>query len=56
MRFIINNEIIKNYIIPLALLPIVSVLLTIFLKFTFNLGTYFGTFMRALYELILRNF
>ena len=56
MRFIKNHELIKNYLIPLVLLPIVAILLTIILKFTFNLGAYFGIFMRGLYELVIRNF
>ncbi len=53
---VLNNKIVRNYIIPIILIPIIAVLLTIILKFTFNLGTYLGTFMRGLYELVLRNF
>ena len=53
---VLNNKIVRNYIIPIILIPIIAVLLTIILKFTFNLGSYLGTFMRGLYELVLRNF
>ena len=56
MQILKNNNVIKNYIIPAILLPFIAILITIIFKFAFNLGTYFGTFVRGLYELVLRNF
>lgn len=55
MRILKDNKILTNYILPILMLPVVSLILEIGIKFLFQIGNYFGTFMRGLYELVLRN-
>ena len=50
-----ENSFLTKYILPILMLPIISLILEIGIKFLFQLGNYFGTFMRGLYELVLRN-
>ena len=47
-----NTRKIVQYIAYFFLTLIGLYLLTIILKFIFNLGTYFGTFIRCLYALV----
>ena len=51
-----ENKILYDWIFPIILLPIISIIGEIILKLTFNLGNYYGTFLRGIYELVLRNF
>ena len=55
MRMLNIKNIFVNYCLPIILLPFIAIILEIFLKIFFNLGSYLGVFMRGLYELVLKN-
>ena len=40
-------------IITIVLLPVMTYLIKLFLMFTYNLGIHLGTFIRALYNLVI---
>ncbi len=52
---ILENKIIKNYILPIVFIPILCLISMVIINFIFSSGKYFGTFLRALYELVLKN-
>ena len=51
----LNKKIIINYILPIILIPIISLIGEYILISLFNLGNYLGTFLRGLYEIVLQN-
>ena len=56
MQLLKENRIIKEYILPVIFLPIGCLILVPIVNFIFKLGAYQGTFLRALFELVLKNF
>lgn len=51
----LNKKIIINYILPIILIPVISLIGEYILISLFNLGNYLGTFLRGLYEIVLQN-
>lgn len=51
MQLLRENKILMNYVFPIISIPIIIILI----NFIFHLGKYYGTFIRALYELVLKN-
>lgn len=55
MQILKENKIIVNYVLPILMMPIVCLVLNELITFVFQIGKYYGTFIRGLYELVLRN-
>ena len=55
MRILKDNEILKNYVIPILLFPISCLVIRYIISLIFQLGTLYGTFIRGLWELVLHN-
>lgn len=49
-KYVLENKLV---ILGIILSPLAMYLFNIFVSFTFNLGTYFGTFARYLYSLVV---
>lgn len=47
-----ENKTLFKYILLIISIPFISFTFNIFTTFIFQIGKYFGTFMRALYELV----
>jgi len=55
MQFIKENKVLKEYLLPFVLLPIICMFLEPVIMFIFKLGAYQGTFFRAIFELVLNS-
>ena len=52
MQILKESKLIKDYLLPILSLPIVCYILTVMITFIFQIGKYFGTFLRGLYQLV----
>lgn len=55
MQILKLEKIIKSYILLIIFLPLSCYVFSILIKFLFYSGKYCGTFIRALYELVLKS-
>ena len=46
---------IKEYVIPIILFPIVCLILNYLVTLIFQIGKYYGTFFRGLFQLVIKN-
>lgn len=49
---VLDNKVFKKYILPVITIPFVWISLNILVRFVFQIGKYYGTFIRGLYEII----
>ena len=55
MQILKENKIVTKYLIPIIMLPVVCLILNYMITFIFQIGKYYGTFIRGLYELVLNH-
>ena len=54
MQTLKENKILSRYILPIITIPFVCLFLNEIIKFLFQFGKYFGTFIRGLFEIVLK--
>ena len=53
MQVLKENKILVKYIFPILSIPFISLVLNELITFIFQIGKYYGTFIRGLYEIVL---
>ena len=56
MQILKENKIFSNYILPIISIPFVCMILNEVIKFLFQFGKYYGTFIRGLFEIVIKYF
>ena len=54
MQILKENKIFSNYILPIISIPFVCMILNEVIKFLFQFGKYYGTFIRGLFEIVIK--
>ncbi len=55
MQILKDKNILKEYILPVLLFPICYIIFNYFVSLIFQIGKYYGTFFRGLFELVIKN-
>ena len=53
MQVLKDNKVIVKYLLIILSIPFISLVLNELITFLFQIGRYYGTFMRGLYEIVL---
>jgi len=55
MQILKEKNILKEYILPVLLFPISYFVINYLVTLIFQIGKYYGTFFRGLFELVIKN-
>ncbi len=55
MQILKEKNIIKEYLLPVMLFPISCLLLNYLVNLIFQIGKFYGTFFRGLFEIVIKN-
>ena len=55
MQFLKENNIIKEYVLPIMIFPVFCILTKYLATLVFLIGKIYGTFFRGLFEMALKN-
>lgn len=53
MQTLKESKILNTYILPIISIPFICLFLNELIKFLFQVGKYFGTFTRGLFEIVI---
>lgn len=55
MQILKDKNVLKEYILPVMLFPFSCLILNYLVTLIFQIGKFYGTFLRGLFELVIKN-